>query len=71
MTWPLMALAAGAVVAGFVGIPQALGGSNAIEHFLEPAFDRAAHSGSRRRRERGRRTPREARRTCPGRRSSA
>ena len=38
MTWPLMALAVGAVVAGFVGIPPALGGSNAIEHFLEPSF---------------------------------
>jgi NADH-quinone oxidoreductase subunit L len=38
MTWPLVALAAGAVVAGFAGVPQALGGTNAIEHFLEPAF---------------------------------
>jgi NADH-quinone oxidoreductase subunit L len=38
MTWPLVTLAAGAAVAGFVGVPQALGGSNAIEHFLEPAF---------------------------------
>ena len=38
MTGPLMALAVGAVVAGFVGIPAALGGTNAIEHFLEPSF---------------------------------
>jgi NADH-quinone oxidoreductase subunit L len=38
MTWPLLALAAGAVIAGFVGVPQALGGSNAIEHFLAPSF---------------------------------
>jgi NADH-quinone oxidoreductase subunit L len=38
MTYPLMALAVGAVLAGFVGIPAALGGSNAIEHFLEPSF---------------------------------
>jgi NADH-quinone oxidoreductase subunit L len=38
MTWPLVALAAGAVVAGFAGVPQALGGNNAIEHFLEPAL---------------------------------
>jgi NADH-quinone oxidoreductase subunit L len=38
MTFPLMALALGAVVAGFVGIPAALGGGNAIEHFLEPSF---------------------------------
>jgi NADH-quinone oxidoreductase subunit L len=38
MTFPLMALAVGAIVAGFVGIPGALGGGNAIEHFLEPSF---------------------------------
>jgi NADH-quinone oxidoreductase subunit L len=38
MTGPLMALAVGAIVAGFVGIPAALGGNNAIEHFLEPSF---------------------------------
>jgi NADH-quinone oxidoreductase subunit L len=38
MTFPLMALAIGAVVAGFVGIPAALGGPNALEHFLEPSF---------------------------------
>lgn len=38
MTWPLMALAVGAMVAGFFGVPAALGGSNAIEHFLEPSF---------------------------------
>ena len=42
MTVPLMALAIGAIVAGFVGVPAALGGSNAIEHFLEPSF--TAHS---------------------------
>ena len=38
MTIPLLILAAGAAVAGFVGIPAALGGGNAIEHFLEPSF---------------------------------
>src|SRR3954470_22452110 len=38
MTFPLMALAVGAIVAGFAGIPVALGGNNAIEHFLEPSF---------------------------------
>src|SRR6185503_14213743 len=38
MTLPLMVLAVGAIVAGFVGIPAALGGGNAIEHFLEPSF---------------------------------
>jgi NADH-quinone oxidoreductase subunit L len=39
MTFPLMALALGALVAGFVGIPAALGsGGSAIERFLEPSF---------------------------------
>ena len=47
MTFPLMALAVGAVVAGFVGIPAALGGANTIEHFLEPSFTAsAAHETS-------------------------
>jgi NADH-quinone oxidoreductase subunit L len=45
MTLPLMALAVGAIVAGFVGIPQALGGSNEIEHFLEPSFTAHAVAG--------------------------
>jgi NADH-quinone oxidoreductase subunit L len=39
MTYPLMALAVGAVVAGFVGIPAALWNRGpAIEKFLEPSF---------------------------------
>jgi NADH-quinone oxidoreductase subunit L len=38
MTLALQALAVGAIIAGFIGIPQALGGGNAIEHFLEPSF---------------------------------
>jgi len=42
MTVPLMALAVGAIVAGFVGVPQALWGNNAIEHFLEPSFTASA-----------------------------
>src|SRR5204862_4933856 len=33
-----MTLAAGAIVAGFVGIPAAIGGGNAIEKFLQPSF---------------------------------
>jgi NADH-quinone oxidoreductase subunit L len=45
MTWPLMALAVGAVVVGFFGIPAALGGSNTIEHFLEPSFTASAAHG--------------------------
>jgi NADH-quinone oxidoreductase subunit L len=35
---PLMILAVGAVVAGLVGVPHALNGSNRIEAFLEPSF---------------------------------
>jgi NADH-quinone oxidoreductase subunit L len=46
MTVPLMALAVGAMVAGFVGIPQALGGRNAIEHFLAPSFSASASAGA-------------------------
>jgi NADH-quinone oxidoreductase subunit L len=38
MTAPLMALAVGAMIAGFIGIPQALGGNNALEQFLAPSF---------------------------------
>ncbi len=44
MTFPLQVLAIGALVAGLVGIPAALGGSNTIEHFLEPSFT-AQHEG--------------------------
>jgi NADH-quinone oxidoreductase subunit L len=46
MTYPLMALALGAVIAGFFGIPAALGGNNAIEHFLEPSFTASEAAGS-------------------------
>jgi NADH-quinone oxidoreductase subunit L len=42
MTGPLMALAVGAMIAGFIGFPQALGGTNPIEHFLEPSFTASA-----------------------------
>jgi NADH-quinone oxidoreductase subunit L len=44
MTFPLMALAVGAIVAGFVGVPAAIGGNNAIEHFLEPSFTASEHA---------------------------
>ncbi len=44
MTVPLMLLAVGAVTAGFVGVPSALGGGNAIEKFLEPSF--VAHTAA-------------------------
>ena len=43
MTLPLQILAIGAIIAGFVGVPAALGGGNAIEHFLEPSFVAGAH----------------------------
>jgi NADH-quinone oxidoreductase subunit L len=39
MTVPLLLLAAGATVAGLVGVPAALGGANRIEHFLAPSFE--------------------------------
>jgi NADH-quinone oxidoreductase subunit L len=42
MTVPLMVLAVGAIIAGFVGVPATLGGGNAIEHFLEPSFTASA-----------------------------
>lgn len=41
MTIPLIILAVLSVVGGFIGIPAALGGSNAIEHFLDPIFERS------------------------------
>jgi NADH-quinone oxidoreductase subunit L len=46
MTFPLMALAVGAIVAGFFGIPAAIGGGNVIEHFLEPSFTPSAHAAA-------------------------
>ena len=49
MTVPLMALAVGAIVAGFVSIPPALGGGAMLEHFLAPSFTgqaAAAHAVS-------------------------
>jgi len=45
MTLPLMALAVGAIVAGFLSIPPALGGSAALEHFLSPSFTAAGGEG--------------------------
>jgi NADH-quinone oxidoreductase subunit L len=38
MAFTLIVLAIGSVLAGFVGVPAALGGSNRIEHFLHPSF---------------------------------
>jgi NADH-quinone oxidoreductase subunit L len=39
MAIPLIVLAAGSILAGYVGVPHALGGSNRIERFLEPSFE--------------------------------
>ena len=38
MAAALIVLAIGSVFAGYVGVPAVLGGSNAIEHYLEPSF---------------------------------
>jgi NADH-quinone oxidoreductase subunit L len=38
MAFALIVLAIGSVVAGYVGVPHALGGSNMIETFLHPSF---------------------------------
>jgi NADH-quinone oxidoreductase subunit L len=42
MTLPLILLAVLSVIGGFVGIPPALGGNNALEHWLEPVFESAS-----------------------------
>ena len=41
MTIPLMILAALSLIGGWIGWPQALGGSNRFEHWLEPVFEPA------------------------------
>ena len=38
MAIALVVLAIGSVVAGFIGVPHALGGHNQIEAFLAPSF---------------------------------
>jgi NADH-quinone oxidoreductase subunit L len=46
MTLPLMALAVGSIVAGFIGLPAALvPGGNQLEHFLEPSFSAPSVAG--------------------------
>lgn len=42
MTVPLMVLAALSVLGGFIGVPEVLGGSHALEHFLSPVFSDSA-----------------------------
>jgi NADH-quinone oxidoreductase subunit L len=46
MAIPLVILAIGSVLAGYVGVPHALGGQNRIEAFLEPSFHPAAAAWS-------------------------
>jgi NADH-quinone oxidoreductase subunit L len=41
MAIPLVLLAVGAIVAGYVGVPHALGGHNQIDAFLAPSFQAA------------------------------
>jgi len=43
MTYPLVVLAALATIAGIWGIPESLGGSNEIEHWLAPVFHAGGH----------------------------
>jgi NADH-quinone oxidoreductase subunit L len=44
ITLPLVVLAALAVVGGFVGVPEVLGGHNAIHHYFEPVFGHATET---------------------------
>jgi len=39
MALVLIVLAAGSILAGFIGVPHVLGGENRIERFLEPSFE--------------------------------
>jgi NADH-quinone oxidoreductase subunit L len=45
MAMPLVVLAAGSVVVGFLGVPTFLGGNNAIEHWLAPVLHQASLHG--------------------------
>jgi NADH-quinone oxidoreductase subunit L len=45
MAIPLIVLAIGSVLAGYIGVPHALGGSNWIESFLHPSFEATAAEG--------------------------
>jgi NADH-quinone oxidoreductase subunit L len=38
MTIPLMVLSVLSIFGGYIGVPEALGGSNVVERFLEPVF---------------------------------
>jgi NADH-quinone oxidoreductase subunit L len=45
MAVPLVLLAAGSIAAGYVGIPDGLGGGNRIQEFLAPSFTVVQQSG--------------------------
>jgi NADH-quinone oxidoreductase subunit L len=45
MAFVLIVLAAGSVLAGFVGIPHALGGHNALSSWLAPSFEAGTAAG--------------------------
>ncbi len=45
MAVPLVLLAFGSIVAGYVGVPAVLGGGNRIEHFLASSFEAPATAG--------------------------
>ena len=46
MAFALIVLAVGSVLAGYIGLPHALGGSNRLEQWLEPSFS-AGHEQAR------------------------
>jgi NADH-quinone oxidoreductase subunit L len=46
MAIPLIVLAIGSVLAGYIGVPHAVGGSNRIERYLEPSFEAAHEAGT-------------------------
>ena len=46
MAVPLIVLAIGSVLAGYVGVPHALGGENRIETFLHPSFEPPARAAA-------------------------
>ena len=46
MAIPLVVLALGSILAGYIGFPKMFGGANWIERFLEPSFTAPAFAGS-------------------------
>jgi len=46
MTWPLVLLAVGSILAGYLGVPHAFFGENRIEGFLEPAILAGTHAST-------------------------